>query len=351
MKIEYDADRQVIELDTPFFDWVADYDTSIDLQDLDISTEEKARENILNKITELKAEYREKLKASSVVKEFTDSVTQWVSNTKELIWDSYDNVKQSISEYLKNFPDAGEITLDNWEKLEVEYDKLNNTLYVDTQFFDWVDDYATVKVNITEKMTWEEIAKAISDANTELKNEYQEKIESVESEKQNKKIREVFSGNKKFTTVGEVTIWRESMGVRLVRKWENEIKIKLDTPYWDGVSDKEVTINFTKVGEKFDNMSDLRKAIDIKTELLIETYKKLTQTDIDNTVIKKVDNMEKKGLKINLNWIDYNLTPEQHKLLTKSEKILINKVIESNGTNLLSVIEKLQLQKLLDSRK
>jgi hypothetical protein len=61
--------------------------------------------------------------------------------------------------------------------------------------------------------------------------------------------------------------------------------------------------------------------------------------------------MEKKGLKINLNWIDYNLTPEQHKLLTKSEKILINKVIESNGTNLLSVIEKLQLQKLLDSRK
>jgi hypothetical protein len=48
-------------------------------------------------------------------------------------------------------------------------------------------------------------------------------------------------------------------------------------------------------------MSDLRKAIDIKTELLIETYKKLTQTDIDNTVIKKVDNMEKKGLKINLN--------------------------------------------------
>jgi hypothetical protein len=46
------------------------------LQDLDISTEEKARENILNKITELKAEYREKLKASSVVKEFTDSVTQ-----------------------------------------------------------------------------------------------------------------------------------------------------------------------------------------------------------------------------------------------------------------------------------
>jgi hypothetical protein len=36
-------------------------------------------------------------------------------------------------------------------------------------------------------MTGEEIASAISNANTELKDEYQDKVESVESEKQNKR--------------------------------------------------------------------------------------------------------------------------------------------------------------------
>jgi hypothetical protein len=46
-----------------------------------------------------------------------------------------------LREYFKNAPDAGTIDLGNGETLEVEYDDLNNKLYVDTQFFDGIYDY------------------------------------------------------------------------------------------------------------------------------------------------------------------------------------------------------------------
>ncbi len=69
------------------------------------------------------------------------------------------------------------------------------------------------------------------------------------------------------------------MNVRLVRRWKNDVKIKLDTPVWDGVSDKDVTIDFTKVGESFENMTELRNSIKNKTKILEETYKNLLKKE------------------------------------------------------------------------
>lgn len=283
VKIEYDADRKVIELDTPFFDWVADYDTTIDLTDIDLTSIEEAKKNIKIKIDELKAEYREKLKDASLINEVTDSISQWM-----------ENVVDTVGNFLWEHPDLKEITLEDGTELNIEFNKTENTFYIDTELFDGISDYNSKKVSLTdneiekiltllksedsEKMELE-LGKIVDWKKDILEQEYNKIKEDKEIAKQDKRIKEVFAGNKKFTNVWEVTIGDDTMNVRLVRRWKNDVKIKLDTPVWDGISDKDVTIDFTKVGESFKNMSELRDSIKAKTLILEETYKNLLQEE------------------------------------------------------------------------
>jgi hypothetical protein len=61
VKVEFDADRQMLEIDTPFFDGIPDYDTNIELKDIDISSEEKAKESLKTIMKDLVKEYQNKL--------------------------------------------------------------------------------------------------------------------------------------------------------------------------------------------------------------------------------------------------------------------------------------------------
>ncbi|MCP4524213.1 MAG: peptidoglycan-binding protein [Candidatus Gracilibacteria bacterium] len=61
VKIEYDEDRKKIEIDTPFFDGIDDYDSCINLKDIDLSSEEAAKISLKTIMTKLVTEYQKKL--------------------------------------------------------------------------------------------------------------------------------------------------------------------------------------------------------------------------------------------------------------------------------------------------
>ena len=373
VEIQYDLKSKTLSIDTAFFDWVTDYDINRCFADVDMASTESARDTIGKHLTELEAEYNAKVKAYqeswSRFWEVWEAMEKWWDATTEFVWETYEKASKAIKEFLWEHPDLGTITLDDGTELNIEFNETDNTFYIDTEFFDGVNDYDSKKVELSEEeikdildlLNWEDseetekqLSAIVEWKSKELKAEYQEKIESNETEKRHKRIKEVFAGNKKFTNVGEVTIWEETMDVRLVRSGKNDIKIKLNTPFWDGVSDSDVTLLFTTVGEKFDNMWDIMKAVQLKSDMLVDTYTDLIKKEpnINNGIennAPNIENSEIEWLDINLFDKDYILTPEQHKNLTKTEKILIDKVIERKWTELLSSTEKIQLQNLLEN--
>jgi 3-hydroxy-3-methylglutaryl CoA synthase len=65
------------------------------------------------------------------------------------------------------------------------------------------------------------------------------------------------------------------MDVRLVRRGLNDMKIKLNTPFGDGISDSEVTIDFAKTKDSFKNMGEVENLINEKTKELVSKYENL----------------------------------------------------------------------------
>lgn len=325
VEIQYDSESKTLSIDTAFFDWVTDYDINRCFAEVDMSSRESAEETIWQHIAELQAEYNAKVKqykeSWARFWEVWEAMEKWWDATTEFVWETYEKVSKAIKEFLWEHPDLGTVTLDDGTELNIEFNETDNTFFVDTEFFDGVSDYNSTKIelsqneidNIIDLLNWEnseETEKRLSDLvewkSKELKAEYQEKIEANEAEKRNKRIKEVFAGNKKFTNVGEVTIWEETMDVRLVRRGLNDMKIKLNTPFGDGISDSEVTIDFAKTKDSFKNMGEVEKLINEKTKELVSKYENLLKENNNKNSEEEIQVDVKNEAVVDNDWVNQN---------------------------------------------
>ncbi|MCP4522691.1 MAG: hypothetical protein GY828_00565, partial [Candidatus Gracilibacteria bacterium] len=220
---------------------------------------------------------------SEILDKSGNTISDGISSASEAISESYDNIAQFINETFKDFPDIGEITLDNGEKLELEYDAESKSVYVDTTFFDGIFDYKQESVSIDFKKcnTEEGLRKQLieKDVHETLKTEYLKKVEEAEQSEMYQDIKDVLQGNKLRKTIETVTVNDEEMGVVLFRDRKGNVKLKLDTPYGDGVSDKDTEIIIAKVGGKISmtkigNFSKEITAMKHKYEKDVAEYKK-----------------------------------------------------------------------------
>ncbi len=202
-----------------------------------------------------------------------DSTVETYNEVKETVLETYEESVQWLREYFKEFPDAGKIDLWNGEFLEVEYDSKNNKLYVDTQFFDGISDYKSeVELIDIENKSPDELRELISEKNTEFLAEYNNAIEKKETQKLHADMKEVLLWEKSRKTIDTLNIDGEEMNIILLRDRKWDVKAKLSTPYWDGVSDSDLTIKIASIWDKI-SLQDIQDKI--KNEDFESKYKEL----------------------------------------------------------------------------
>lgn len=209
-------------------------------------------------------------------KDFTETVTDTIQDIKEGALETYDDVVAWLREYFKNAPDAGTIDLGNGDTLEVEYDDLNNKLYVDTQFFDGIYDYKSeIELWDLSGKNPDELKELIASKNAEFLQEYTDKVEAAEAEKMKKWMVDVLKGEKSRKTIDTLTINQEEMNVILFRDRKGDVKAKLSTPYGDGVSDSDLTIKLASIWDKI-SLNEIRNKIAQENfeKKYMELYKK-----------------------------------------------------------------------------
>lgn len=209
-------------------------------------------------------------------KDFTETVTDTIQDIKEGALETYDDVVAWLREYFKNAPDAGTIDLGNGETLEVEYDDLNNKLYVDTQFFDGIYDYKSeIDLWDLSGKNPDELKELIASKNADFLQEYTDKVEAAEAEKMKKWMVDVLKGEKSRKTIDTLTINQEEMNVILFRDRKGDVKAKLSTPYGDGVSDSDLTIKLASIWDKI-SLNEIRNKIAQENfeKKYMELYKK-----------------------------------------------------------------------------
>ena len=202
-----------------------------------------------------------------------DSTVETYNEVKETVLETYEESVQWLREYFKEFPDAGKIDLWNGEFLEVEYDSKNNKLYVDTQFFDGISDYKSeVDLWDISQKSPDQLKSLISIKNLDFVDEYYNAIEKKETQKLYADMKEVLLWEKSRKTIDTLNINGEEMDVILLRDRKWDVKAKLSTPYWDGVSDSDLTINIASI---WDNISLQDIQDKIKNEDFESKYKEL----------------------------------------------------------------------------
>lgn len=209
-------------------------------------------------------------------KDFTETVTDAIQDIKEGALETYDDVVAWLRDYFKNAPDAGTIDLGNGETLEVEYDDLNNKLYVDTQFFDGIYDYKSeIDLWDLSGKNPDELKELIASKNADFLQEYTDKVEAAEAEKMKKWMVDVLKGEKSRKTIDTLTINQEEMNVILFRDRKGDVKAKLSTPYGDGVSDSDLTIKLASIWDKI-SLNEIRNKIAQENfeKKYMELYKK-----------------------------------------------------------------------------
>ncbi len=202
-----------------------------------------------------------------------DSTVETYNEVKQTVLETYEESVQWLREYFKEFPDAGKINLSNGESLEVEYDSKNNKLYVDTQFFDGISDYKS-EVDLWDIVNKnpEELKELISEKNAEFLEEYNTAIEKKETQKLHADMKEVLLWEKSRKTIDTLNINGEEMNIILLRDRKWDVKAKLSTPYWDGVSDSDLTIKIASIWDKI-SLQDIEDKI--KNEDFESKYKEL----------------------------------------------------------------------------
>ena len=202
-----------------------------------------------------------------------DATVETYNEVKDTVLETYEQSVEWLREYFKEFPDAGKIDLWNGEFLEVEYDSKNNKLYVDTQFFDGISDYKSeVELIDIENKSPDELRELISDKNAEFLAEYNNAIEKKETQKLHADMKEVLLWEKSRKTIDTLKINGEEMNVILLRDRKWDVKAKLSTPYWDSVSDSDLTIKIASIWDKI-SLQDIQDKI--KNEDFESKYKEL----------------------------------------------------------------------------
>lgn len=203
--------------------------------------------------------------AAEMFDDVLDSTKQTYNEVKDWVLETYEQSVQWLREYFKNFPDAGKIDLGNGEFLEVEYDSKNNKLYVDTQFFDGISDYKSeVDLwDISEK-TPDQLKDLIARKNIDFADEYYNAIEAKEIQKLNSAMKEVIKWEKSRKTID--TVWveidgeKKDLNIVMYRTSRWDLNAKLSTPYWDGVSDSDLSINLAKLWDSI-SLKEIRQKI------------------------------------------------------------------------------------------
>ncbi len=256
--------------DAKQIDWTNDKEKETAPQDLPPVMDFKTN-NTENINEEEKTSFWESV--SETFDDVLDSTVETYNEVKETVLETYEESVQWLREYFKEFPDAGKIDLWNGEFLEVEYDSKNNKLYVDTQFFDGISDYKSeVELWDIAGKSPEELKSLISIKNIDFVDEYNNAIEAKETQKLHADMKEVLLWEKSRKTIDTLNINGEEMNVILLRDRKWDVKAKLSTPYWDGVSDSDLTIKIASIWDKI-SLQDIQDKI--KNEDFESKYKDL----------------------------------------------------------------------------
>ena len=245
--------------------------------------------------------------------EGSESLIDW-----EKIAEVWNTVKEWINELFEWHPDLAQFTSEAWDEIIIEYNKLTNTISIDTAWLDGVMDYdLELSVDIKESDLINDEASAkeyVSSRVAEIKQKYEEKYTEsqnteplIDTEKLSEAmvnfkewIAELFEGNPDLAT------FVSEAGHDILVEYNKETNsIEIDTAWWDGVSDYDLQISMDPNNLEYvrDELS-AKKFVDTRLQLIEAEYNNKFQTKaidrILNTESKVANYKQIHGLDVEL---------------------------------------------------